>query len=512
MVLTGLASFAEDVQLSTDPAVHTVGLLLRTGSTAVLVHLMLAFSGGHLQRRADRVIVGVAYVWAFVLRPLSSLFTNTSTRNLLLVVDRPVAVDVLGQLGLPLAVAATVSLVERWYKAQWSIRHVLTPVVVVNLVIGLSALGAAAFWNTELGLYRPFVTGYQVAACLLPLAFLIGVLRVRLGRSTVARLLESLNAPVSAEGLRDLISTALSDPGLVVAFRRVDGPGLVGFDGLPVAFPDAEDPRRAATEVCHHGRPVAVLEHNRALLDDDHVLRAVSAAAGLALENEHLGQLRAQLAEVRGSRARIVAASQAERARIERDLHDGVQARLVAALISVRQASGGAVEIGSGTARATLDRAAAGLEEALADLRRIAHGIRPVVLAEAGLVGGVRALLDGMPIEYELDAGVLPPLPPSLEETMYYVVPEAATNAVKLSTPAPVIWPRTCTRGRARWGCGSATTGAAVRGWPRAAGCSGWGTGCTRRTGSSACPVRGEVGLWSVPSSRWRDDHRGRRG
>ncbi len=427
MVVTGVATFAEDLQLAASPAVHSIGILLAAASTAPLAHLMLAFPSGRLLRRADRIIVGVAYAWSFGLMAIAAVFARTATPNLLLVADIPLIRDAVGQLGLPIALATFASLMHRWYTTRPQLRHVLTPVVVLNVLIGVSAVGAAAVWNTELGLYRPFVIAYQIAACLLPLAFLAGVLRVRLGRSAVARLVEALNAPVAEAHLRALLGRALGDPQLAIGYVHRDGSGYVDSDGAPMAVPARDNPRLVATEVTHNGQTVAVLIHDRALLEDDHVLRAVTAAAGLALENARLhAELRAQLAEVRRSRARIVTAGQVERARIERDLHDALQAGLVASLIALRQAR----QHGTG-ADAALDRASLALETALADLRRIAHGIRPALLVEAGLGPAVRTLLDGSGLRFTLEAGSLTDATPAVEETIYFVVAEAVANALK---------------------------------------------------------------------------------
>lgn len=414
MVWTGIALFAEDIQLSGIPPVHTGGMLLRAASTALVAHLVLAFPTGVLSGRRVRLLAGSAYVYSFVVVPLSVPFTQTLVPNLLLV--RPVEpiASMANQLSLIIAVAVVAVLVHRWLRTRPSLRHVLTPVLLVSLVGGLTAVGAGVFYESD-GLYRPFVLGYQVSGVLLPLAFLSGVLRVRLGRTQVSRLVEALGQPVSDGQLRSLLAEALGDPRLRIGFRRADGAELIDSDGRPL---DVRGSRQVVTEVAHDGRPVAVLLHDSAVLDDDHVLRAVTSAAGLALENQRLhADLRAQLAEVRASRARIVLAEQAERARIERDLHDGLQAKLVAGLIELR--------------RAGHDEAADRLSEAITDLRRIAHGIRPAVLGEAGLLPALRALLRTSGIAAALSAAELPAAEPVREDTIYFVVAEALSNTLK---------------------------------------------------------------------------------
>ena len=415
MVLTGIALFAEDIQLAGSPALHTVGLLLRAASTALVAHLVLAFPTGVLTGRRVRILAGAAYAYSFVVVPLSVPLTDTSVPNLLLVRSVEPVAALANQLSLVIALAVVAVLVHRWLATRPSLRHVLTPVLLVSLVGGATAIGAGVFYGLDVGLYRPFVLGYQVSGCLLPLAFLSGVLRVRLGRTQVSRLVEALGRPVSDEQLRALLADALGDPGLRIGFRRADGTGLIDTDGRPL---EPGGNQQVLTEVTHDGRPVAALLHDRGVLDDDHVLRAVTTAAGLALENQRLhADLRAQLAEVRASRARIVLAEQAERARIERDLHDGLQAKLVAGLIDLR--------------RAGQDQAADRIAEAVTDLRRIAHGIRPAVLGEAGLVPALRALLGTSGLATTLSAPELPAGEPAREDTVYFVVAEALTNTLK---------------------------------------------------------------------------------
>lgn len=419
MVLVALGGFAEDVQLAPGPVLHTVGLLLQGASTGVLAHLVLAFPSGELPSRADRVVVVAAYAWSGLVSPATTFFFGSPERNLLFRTSRPEVLDASAGLGVAVAVAVVVGLGRHWRASRPALRFVLTPVLVVSLAGSAASLAAAVLWGSGSGLYRPVVVVYQVTACLLPLAFLVGVLRIRLGRSGVSQLLPQLGRPVPPGELRALLRRALGDPGLVVAFPRADGSGLVDPEGAPVHVGTAD--RRVATDVLHDGRRVAVLLHDPALLDDEHVLRAVTAAAGLALENERLAaELRAQLGEVRRSRARIVGAQQREREVLERDLHDGVQATLVAALVALR------------TGRTAGDGGADGLlQHALEDLRRVSHGVRPAVLAESGLVPAVATLLDRSGLQTSLRADEAPALDPTVEDTLYFCAAEALANTLK---------------------------------------------------------------------------------
>ena len=152
------------------------------------------------------------------------------------------------------------------------------------------------------------------------------------------------------------------------------------------------------------------------------------ATAGLVLENERLAaEVRSQLAEVRASRARIVAAADAERRRIERNLHDGAQQRLV----TLSLALGLAASRGDAAGSDALSRAQDDVEEAIAELRVLARGIHPTLLREDGLEEAVEALARRAPIPVTVEGSLAGRLPDRVELTAYFLVAEALTNVVK---------------------------------------------------------------------------------
>src|SRR5207237_3004573 len=162
--------------------------------------------------------------------------------------------------------------------------------------------------------------------------------------------------------------------------------------GRPFELP-RDDPECAVTELDQDGEPMAVLVYDRALRDEEErLVEAVCAAARLALGNARLhAELRAQLAKVRESRARIVAAGDAERLRIERDLHDGAQQRLVALALDLRVAQRKLAAAGPEVGE-VLSGAADGLQEAIDELRELARGVHPAILSEDGLAPALRSL------------------------------------------------------------------------------------------------------------------------
>ncbi len=160
-------------------------------------------------------------------------------------------------------------------------------------------------------------------------------------------------------------------------------------------------------------------------------MHAVGGAAALALENERLtAELRATVSELRASRARIVESADAARRKIERDLHDGAQQRLVALALSLRLARA-RVDGDPAAAGELLDGAAQNLEEAIRELRELARGIHPAVLTDRGLGSALEALAQRMPLPIEIAAVPDERLPAPVEAAAYFVVAEAITNVAR---------------------------------------------------------------------------------
>ena len=213
----------------------------------------------------------------------------------------------------------------------------------------------------------------------------------------------------------------MGDPDLELAYpvgedRYVDARGR----SVNVVVPDG----RAATPLVRDGRPVALILHRADVLDNPELIEEVASAARLALENERLqAEARAQLEDLRSSRARIIEAGDAERRRLERDLHDGAQQRLVGLSLALRILRS---RLGSDEDRqlaARLDEAEAELGLAVAELRELAHGIHPAVLSDEGLAAAIETLAEEAPVRIV----ALPQerFPPAVETAAYLVVADA---------------------------------------------------------------------------------------
>ena len=226
------------------------------------------------------------------------------------------------------------------------------------------------------------------------------------------------------ERIGAVLAEALRDPSLVVAFPRLRGDEWLDPYGAPAKGTHA----CATTVVGPAGEPTALLLHDPVLDEDPDVLGAVSAAARLPLEIARLRvEVRGQLEDVRASRARIVAAGDAERRRVERDIHDGAQQRLVALALTLQVArrTHETLDVAE-----LLDRTAAELSAAVEDLRELARGVYPAVLREDGLAEALRALARRTPLPVDVEAD-LPRLPAGIEAAAYFLASEAVTNAVR---------------------------------------------------------------------------------
>jgi len=225
--------------------------------------------------------------------------------------------------------------------------------------------------------------------------------------------------------MRERLAQALGDPTLEVAYRLGDGRYVDAAGGL-TELPHQAD--RAVTTVTAGGEEIAALVHDPALLDEPALVESVRATAALVLENERLAaEVRSKLAEVRASRGRIVAAADGERRRIERNLHDGAQQRLVTLSVAL-----GLEAIRANPATAdVLVRAQNEVEQAIAELRDLARGIHPTLLRDEGLEAAVEALVRRTPLPVTLRGTVCDRLPDPIELAAYFVVSEALTNVIK---------------------------------------------------------------------------------
>jgi len=445
LIAYGLAVLIRPWQYSGDALMFTLGYALSQLNVALFAHVTLAYPTGRVTDRLERAFVAAAYAFAAVM-PLATLLVYDGSglryippgpESLLLIqahtsiahhLDRTF---VLGGYGVLTAIFVAL-VIRKFMRASWRMRRILAPLVLAAVVAGLRALTETALTFTSLPQF--FVSRlywWQVAGqILLPIAMLIGLLRARLARSHVGELVLELDH-TPPEGIRDALARHLGDPSLELFFRLPDGDGYVDAAGAAVELPGPGS-MRSVTEISNDGDRIAVIVHDPSLDDEPQLLQAAAAAARLTLENARLhAQVRAQLVQVQESRRRIVAAGDEQRRRIERDIHDGAQQRLVALALELRVTQrrlGGTVDP---DVERVLTGAVEELQVAVSELRELARGVHPAILTEEGLPGALESLASRTPLDVRVDGGLDERLPPEVEAAGYFLVCEALANAVK---------------------------------------------------------------------------------
>jgi signal transduction histidine kinase len=418
--------------------------------TVVFAHLVMAFPTGRLASRFDRIVVTAAYsvfaaarvAWLLVWDPReATCFPRCQVNPFVLWPNDALAAIVgpgLGALVPILAIAVIAGLWGHWRPASPALRRTLLPVAVVAPIeFGLAAGRFLLAINQDVWQSVGIVISTSPLAFInaaIPAGFLAGLLSTRLARGAIADLAVQLSRGVPLGGLRDTLARALRDPTLALAFPSPDGAGFVDPDGRAVEVPSATNERRGVARLERDGELLAALLYDPAIeTEDPGRVDAVASMAGMALENERLAaQVRAQLEEVRASRARIVEAADAERRRIERDLHDGAQQRLVALAMRLDQARGKAVG-----ASEVIDATTDELLRAIREVRDLARGLHPTILTERGLAAAVEALAEraALPVDAHVTNDRFAA---EVEAAAYFLIAEALTNASRYASPTRV--------------------------------------------------------------------------
>ena len=281
-----------------------------------------------------------------------------------------------------------------------------------------------------------------VGRALLPYGFVLSIVVSTFFAATalkkiVTRLVES----PSASELRTTLADALDDPSLELGFRLGQAGGFVDSSGKPL--PSTPAAGQSSTPVTRNGETVAVIMHDAALDTDPELVAAAGQALLLAIENGRLtAELESTSTELRATRARIVATGDAERRRIERDLHDGAQQHLVALSIRV----GLAREFADPEVAQRLDDVGIELEEILEELRDLAHGLHPPVLREFGLRDALASAVRRSASPARLEAAAIGRYSEEVEAAVYFCCVEGLQNVDKHAGPGATavirLWER----------------------------------------------------------------------
>lgn len=436
MTGVGLTWWFQAIGVSRLPAWTDLANMLYDVPTVLIVALVLVYPSGQLQTRADRVAIGV-------------LAIGSTALNMVQYVPAPVIVNegINGLfLGVVLVTIAIVMILRRWVIAPARSRRELSPVLIAGVVLIVSLainLGRRIFQVSDT-LSDVLVAINDLAPAAIPIALLIGFFRQSEYRmqaliDAIPDRIIRINRDGFATNIRGIGAAPGASPTEVAVARTFDMmPGGVGDEALAAT--------RRALDDGH-------LQTFNFTVDTPVGRRAFEARVTASGQDEATAIIRdftaqrAIDAELRRSRARIVEATDAERRRLERDLHDGAQQRLVALSLSLRLLRSklhGAEGLDSSAVDA-VDQAAEELKVAIAELRELARGIHPAILTEAGLGAALTSLADRSVVPAIVTDQPDRRLPPPIEATAYFVVSEALANAAKHAAATRIGIGATCT-------------------------------------------------------------------
>jgi signal transduction histidine kinase len=435
MTACGAAVIVSSFANTDRPALIAVGAISATLPLSVLIHLVHACPSGVVRSRAARATVLAGYFAGLVLQvPIWMYRPEPPPFDVLLVSPRPdlarAALHLQQWFGV-LVLLATAALLGRRLRDYGAAERRLLAALLGFALLAVLAVAVGGDVLPSLGLGPEEVADVQLAAvALVPIGFVVVVLGGEfLPSGQLAAFAGTASATGSPEGRRKLdraVAAALGDPSAVL-LRWRDG-AYVDVDGRPV---EASPGRfRSVMRIDGADAPLGAVVHDTALDADPSTLAAVTTVAGIALEREQLARaVVASRAALQEASQRVLAAVDAERRRVARDLHDGLQGALVLLSLQARELVEELPDDDTGKRARQL---ADGLDGAARALRDLVDGVLPAPLVERGLAAAVVDLAERLPME--VSVSVHPPdlaLPTPVEITAYFVVAEAVTNVVK---------------------------------------------------------------------------------
>jgi signal transduction histidine kinase len=433
LIAAGFANFLSTLSWTTNDLSFTVGQALDFLPPVLFLHVFLAFPTGRLESRVERVIVATGYAAAIALELLRMGVGGFGPHNLLEVTQNAevglwaVRAQLVMMSALCLA-GVGVLIHKRLLRGPAHRRS--SALLVDTFVLGLVMIALLFILHLIEGpAIREIRWATLAAIGLAPLAFVVALLDARLARSSVGGLLVELRSDPAPADLREALARALHDPSVALAYWLPEFGSYADLEGKVVQLPD-DGAERAVTFIDRDGARVAALVHDPVLRDEPELLEAVTAGAGIALENAQLhAELRARLDELQGSRARILDAGRDERKRLERNLHDGAQQRLIALSLDLSLLEEQLTDDPAATARVVAAKRE--VAASLAELREIAHGLHPAVVSGHGLEVALEQLVAHASVPVRLSVNVSSRLPEALEVAAYYLVSESLANVGK---------------------------------------------------------------------------------
>lgn len=449
---------------STGSVAYSLGRLSGWLVIPGLAYLVLAYPVGRLESPADRRALGGAILLVALVcvgsalaveaypahSPWASCQADCPPNAFQVLGHEPglmtsVVAPVRDALGVLLGVIVCLTMFRRWRLAAPLRRRVLTPLLLTS-VVSTGILGAFVLvrrLTPEAAAVETLGRIWTLTVPAIAAAFLIGLAARRaMGARVLAEVSRALSRRLDRRELRRALAAALDDPAMDILVPD-DMPGRWrDVDGRLTSRHAAVSRSRGhvASTVHDEGLPVAALVHDQALCDDDELLSAVRALVLATLRHERLTtRLAASLNALDDSRTRIARAADLERSRIERDLHDGAQQRLIGLRIKLSVAEELA-QVDANAGIAAMRELAADVDRTLEDLRALAHGVYPSLLTDRGLADALRSVLMESPLGTHLETRAVTRQPAEVETAVYFTCVEAVQNASKHAEGATSLW------------------------------------------------------------------------
>jgi signal transduction histidine kinase len=437
MVFAGLVILVVNLGAFDVPVLAAVGLVLAVLPLAVVVHLVLAFPSGRLRSPLARWTVASGYVVSLVFEvPLYLFDPQASPGGILAVSSRPgvVLAATWAQRGIGIAVVSVACVILGWRFRQATPRQrrVLGPLYVYGMVTVLFIPLTPDVIAPLAGLSPTMTAGLQVMLMMgVPVAFAAGLLLGGFARTgEIQELGAWLGASAaSRQSLTQALARALGDASVEVAYWVDERQAYVDAQGEPLDLPGPAS-GRGQVAIILDGRRIGALLYDAVLIDDPALVEAAGRVVAIAMDRDRLtAELLASREELRRSRARLVEAADGERRRIARNLHDGMQMKLVLLALKAQSIAGlpGASSAVAGAATALRSD----MDSAAAELRELVHDVMPAPLMERGLGAAAQDLVDRLPVPTRISLAVDETLPGPVSSAAYFILNEALANAVK---------------------------------------------------------------------------------
>ena len=462
LLTLGYANLGMALQGASNPFLHGVGRLFEPLIIILGFYVVLAFPTGRLEHHLDRIAMA-AIVVVTIWKTFPFLFftpvvgsgihlgaCSACPDNAIMIADSPSFVSLSNRPGSYAAAALMIGiagiLLFRLVNASPPTRRMLAPIyapaLLLALVIAASQAAVLDLVTLDAGSYLALAWALVIARSTWAYGFLLALVFANVAAGiALKRMVEQLGPDASASGLRSVMADALGDPSLELGFRIASDGGEGSFVDSRGRWiePAKAGPGRTATRVEKDGQTVAVIVHDDGLNRDPELVRSAGRVLQLAVHNDRLERdLESTVDELRASRARISSARDAERRRIERDLHDGAQQRIVALRIKLGRL-GESVRDDPDHGAAMVDELGVDVEEVLEEVRWLAHGVYPPFLAERGLEETIRALGRRTPLATTVTAEGIDRYTPEIESAVYFCCVEALQNVVKHALEARAV-------------------------------------------------------------------------